>query len=373
MALIDPVQRTLDRRPKAKRRFNLLLEQAPASASMQKRMSVLAAFIFFGSILVAGIWQIRSGGDTVPAKRPVLGGFGQIREASASLPDPFSEMELPLHGPEPPPVSSAAKAEDALAEADPPVREEVKANLSGPSEDSPEEAVVRSASTKEAPKRRQTVRRSSKVRTKAQIFYKKAQAYHLQKNFEMATEMYLRTLKEKPGHRDALFHLSSIHMERSEYAEAYPLLTELVRLKPDDPQGLANLAVTEIALGRPGKAIILLDAALTLEDTPQFKVYLHQGVARSKLNKPDEAIAWYKKAEHLDPGHAHLLFNMAVTYDRIGRYHEALDCYARYLKADESSSPRERREVQTRIGLLMAYLVEEPKGSPAEGTHRPME
>ncbi len=84
----------------------------------------------------------------------------------------------------------------------------------------------------------------------------------------------------------------------------------------------------------------------------------------------EEAITWYRKAENLDPGHKHLLFNMAVTFDRLERYKEALDCYARFLKAGESSSPKERRDVETRIGVLLAYLVEAPKTPSAEGTHR---
>ncbi len=97
--------------------------------------------------------------------------------------------------------------------------------------------------------------------------------------------MYRRVLHEKPGHRDALFYLSSLYMEQSAYAEAYPLIMELLRLNPDDPQGLANLGISEIALGRPEQAIAHLNEALTFEDPPEFKIYFHQGVARSKLQQ----------------------------------------------------------------------------------------
>jgi tetratricopeptide (TPR) repeat protein len=148
---------------------------------------------------------------------------------------------------------------------------------------------------------------------------------------------------------------------------------ELMRRNPGDAQGLANLAITEIAMGSPEKALAYLDEALTLKDPPLFKIYFHQGVARSKLGRLGEAVAWYRKAEALDPEHTHLLFNMAVTYDRLERYKEALACYARFLKADETSSPRERRDVETRVGILMAYLVEAPKTPSAEGTHRQAE
>jgi tetratricopeptide (TPR) repeat protein len=176
-------------------------------------------------------------------------------------------------------------------------------------------------------------------------------------------------LQENPRHRDALFHLSSIYMEQDAYSEAYPLVRELVGLEPDNPQALVNLGVADIALGRPEKAIAHLDKALTLKDPPRFEIYFHQGVARSRLRRLEEAITWYKESEDLDPGHAHLLFNMAVTFDRLERYKEALDCYRRFLNAGGSASPREQREVEARIGVLTAYLAQEPEPSMGRGAH----
>jgi len=329
--LIEHVRRSMGRRCKAKRRFNLLREEAPPPAAMKRGLSVLASFVLCTSILVAGIWQIQSGQDPSLPNPQLLSLLVDIVEAGASPVDPGSpapEKQVPV------------EEEDAAVPA-------------------------HSRTEDETP--------PQKVREKEQVFFRKAQSYHKHKNFEMATKMYRRVLHEKPGHRDALYYLSSLYMEQSAYAEAYPLIMELLRLNPGDPQGLANLAISEIALGRPEQAIAYLNEALTDEDPPRFKIYFHQGVARSKLHRLEEAITWYRKAEDLDPGHKHLLFNMAVTFDRLERYKEALDCYARFLKAGESSSPKERRDVETRIGVLMAYLVEAPTTPSAEGTHRYME
>ena len=353
--MIEHVRRSMDRGPKAKRRFNLLREEAPPPA-MKRGLSVLASFVLCTSILVAGIWQIQSGQDPSLLNPQILSRLVEIDEARASVTDPFSEVFLSREGP---------GQEPGIQDA-----EGAQASSSDPTTDSREEGAVPGHSTTEGETSPRKVRGTLPVQAKEQIFYRKAQAYHKHKNFEMATKMYRRVLHEKPGHRDALFYLSSIHMEQSAYAEAYPLIMELLRLYPGDPQGLANLAISEIALGRPEQAIAYLDEALALEDPPRFKIYFHQGVARSKLHRLEEAIAWYRKAENLDPGHKHLLFNMAVTFDRLERYNEALDCYARFLKAGVSSSPKERRDVETRIGVLMAYLVEAPKTPSAEGTPR---
>ena len=345
--MIEHVRRSMDRRPKAKRRFNLLREEAPAPA-VKRGLSILASFILCTSILVAGIWQIQSGEDPSLLNPQLLSLLVDIDEAGASPTDPFSDIFL-------------TRDDDRMEPGSPAPEKQVPAK---------EEDAVPAHSTTEAGTYPQKVRESLPAEAKEQVFFRKAQSYHKHKNFEMATKMYRRVLHEKPGHRDALFYLSSLYMEQSAYAEAYPLIMELLHLNPDDPQGLANLGISEIALGRPEQAIAHLNEALTFEDPPEFKIYFHQGVARSKLNRMEEAVTWYRKAENLDPGHTHLLFNMAVTFDRLERYKEALDCYARFLKAGESSSPKERRDVETRIGVLLAYLVEAPKTPSAEGTHR---
>jgi tetratricopeptide (TPR) repeat protein len=356
------VKKAMYRTPNAKRRFNLLREGMPSRPAALGGLPFPAALLFFVSILAAGIWQIRSGRNPGLTQPQLLSGLGQITEAGAALPDPFSERSLPLTSTMPRSDSSTGgKEADGRMEAEE-GGTEMQASLSGPLRGPPEETSTGGLSKAKDRTPRRPVRRSRAVEAGAEVYFRKAQGYYKGKNFEMADAMYRRVLIEEPGHRDALFHLSSIYMEQSRFAEAYPLLRELVDRRPYDPEGLANLAVAEIALGRPEKAVAHLDKALTLEDPPRFKIYLHQGVALSKLERLEEALAWYRKSEELDPGHGHLLFNMAVTYDRLGRYDEALDSYARFLRAGESSSTLERRQVEARIGVLVSYLVREPSG-----------
>jgi tetratricopeptide (TPR) repeat protein len=354
--LIAHVQRSLNRGPGVKRRFNLLREEAPPPRAMRQGLPVLAFFVLVACSALVGTWKTQSGQDPSLLNPQLLNRLVEIDEARASVTDPYSEVFLSQEGLAWEPGIQDAEGADKFACA--------------PTADSREEESVPVYSTTEGETHPQKVREFVPDQKNGQVFFLKAQSYHKHKNFEMATKMYRRVLHEKPGHRDALFYLSSIYMEQSAYAEAHPLIMELLRLNPGDPQGLANLAISEIALGRPEEAIAYLNEALTCEDPPRFKIYFHQGVARSKLHRLEEAITWYRKAENLDPGHPHLLFNMAVTFDRLERYNEALDCYARFLKAGEASSPKERRDIETRIGVLMAYLAEASKTPSAEGTPR---
>ncbi len=257
----------MDRGRKAKRRFNLLREEAPPPAAMKRGLSVLASFVLCTSILVAGIWQIQSGQDPSLPNPHLLSRLVEIDEAGASPTDPFSEIFLTRDDVHKEPGSPAPEKQVSVEE------EDAQPGHSTTEDETPPQKA-----------------RALPVQAKEQVFYRKAQAYHKHKNFEMATKMYRRVLHEKPAHRDALYYLSSIYMEQSAYAEAYPLIMELLRLNPGDSQGLANLGISEIALGRPEQAIACLNEALALEEPPRFKIYFHQGVARSKLHRMEEAI-----------------------------------------------------------------------------------
>ena len=370
----------MDRRPKAKRRFNVLRDKAAVCAAGQRRRFFLAPLVLCSAIPLAGIWQIQS--DLDPAlNQPRIGGQSADLNDFGSLgSDPFSRTALAPNGVENAsgPTHPATPLRTEAGSGSPGRFElicsgmrgdDMRADLPGLSKES-----TGGRTTKDAPRTEDGASRQAAPRvaptptlTQEQTLYRRAQGYHRQKALGMAAELYRMVLRENPAHRDALFHLASLYMEQSAYARAYPLVLDLVTREPDSARALVNLAIAEIGLSRPEKALAHLDRTLALEDSPRFRVYFLQGVALSRLQRPEEALASYRKSEDLHPGHGPLLFNMAVTYDRLERYGEALDLYARFLLAGESSSPRERREVQARIGTLMAYLAGEPEPSSGRG------
>jgi tetratricopeptide (TPR) repeat protein len=177
----------------------------------------------------------------------------------------------------------------------------------------------------------------------------------------MAAKWYRQVLRRNPDHPDTLFHLASLHMEESSFGEAYPLLLKLAVQDPGNSLVWVNLAVSEIALGRPEKAVSCLDTAMALENPPLFSIFLHHGVAQSRLGKLEEAVNWYEKSEELDPEDASLVFNMAITYDRLGRYREALAYYEKFLASSGDPPHRERREIEHRIRVLAAHMAVETK------------
>ena len=189
------------------------------------------------------------------------------------------------------------------------------------------------------------------------LFYNKALSYHRRNDLQNAIQMYLEVLNKHPEHYDALFNLASAYIKTSSFSEAYPKLIKLKERDPENPVVLLNLAITEIGLGSPQKAIASLYLAENLKDAPMFEIYLHRGVAFSHLNKLNEAIIWYKRAEELHPGYPRLLFNIAVIYDKQQQYKEALNYYESFLKNDVSTSTSEKKELESRIRVIKAYIA----------------
>jgi len=192
------------------------------------------------------------------------------------------------------------------------------------------------------------------------LFFQKALTYHRQNKLDEAILMYQEVLWKNPDHFDALFNLASAYITTSAFSKAYPLLNKLKGLDPENPEVLLNLGIVEIGLGRLQSALAYLSMAEKRNDGPQFDIYFHRSVALSQLGNLNEAIVWYKRAEELHPHHSRLLFNIALIYDKMQNYPEAVRYYFNFLKQD-LSSPNEKKEVAARISALKVYMADQSK------------
>jgi Tfp pilus assembly protein PilF len=190
------------------------------------------------------------------------------------------------------------------------------------------------------------------------LFYKKAVSYHRQNKLDMAIRMYLEVLAENPENPDAGLNLSSAYLQSSLFTKARPLLEKLMHDDPENPKILLNFAIMEIGLGRPDKAIRYLEKSERLSEEPHFQIYFHRGVAFSHLEKLDEALTWYKRAEKLSENNPLLLFNMAVVYDKLEKYEKALRYYVSLQgHAENQLSESEKTKIDDRIRVLKMFLA----------------
>ncbi|MGD8540775.1 MAG: tetratricopeptide repeat protein [Desulfobacteraceae bacterium] len=206
-------------------------------------------------------------------------------------------------------------------------------------------------------------------------FYTKAKALHRQQRFSEAIAFYRQALTLAPDHAGCRFNLATAQIASGAFEEAYPLLKALAASAPPNPDTLLNLAIAEIGTGRLEAAAASLEMARALPGAPQFEIHFHRGVLYSRSGRPQAAIASYRQALALKPGHSGVLFNLALAYDRLAQYPQALDYYLRSLSAADGLGAEGGNQTRRRIQQLQTYLSAPAKASPdrhlSSGDSRP--
>lgn len=293
-----------------------------------------------------------------------LGALGALR--LFYLPGPAPIKSLPpdasrVH----PPVETRNFIPPTQIQAEPEQKIKKEMKLEAPAKTlSPSLAQVQAVKKKKVKEDRKKATKTAIDQEALNLFFQKALTYHRQNKLDDAARMYQEVLWKNPEHFDALFNLAAVHIETAAFPEAYPLLEKLKRLDPENPQVLLHIAIAEIGLGNPQRALSYLDMAENRKDGPRFEIYFHRGLAYSHLNNPDEAIGWYKRAEKLHPHNSRLLFNIALVCDRMQNYQDAIKYYSIFLQQNDVSS-NEKIKVETRMMVLKDYQTNEalrPKG-----------
>jgi len=198
-----------------------------------------------------------------------------------------------------------------------------------------------------------------------ELFYRKGLSYHRQNKLELAIQMYQAVLKRNPDHRSTRFNLSSAYIQMGAFTEARTILEELNRQEPENPDILLNLAVVEIGLDRPEEALTLLESTEKSNVAPTFEILFHKGAAYSRMGDFETALTMYRKAERLAPENPRLRLNTAIVYDSLSQYDQAIGHYQIFLDTNTSLAATERREIETRMRELKAYIMRKTTRTPA--------
>ena len=94
------------------------------------------------------------------------------------------------------------------------------------------------------------------------------------------------------------------------------------------------------------------------------EIYFHRGVAYNRIDMPNKARYWYEKAEDLNPFDTRLIFNMAVLYDKMQKYDDALKYYGVFLdkRFSKHLSQQDRVDVEDRIRIVRLYIDKRHEG-----------
>lgn len=126
-----------------------------------------------------------------------------------------------------------------------------------------------------------------------------------------------------------LFRLADLEARRGRTGEARRHLEQLLERNPGNAWGLGRLGGLELLAGDPARAErIYLDL---LQRQPQRSHYTNLGLARMLLGRPAGAVAAYRKALELAPGHVAVLLNLADAELELGHEPAARALYEQAL------------------------------------------
>ena len=140
-------------------------------------------------------------------------------------------------------------------------------------------------------------------------------------------------------HRDPswsnLFRLADLEIKAGHIADARWHLEELLARNPGNLWGMDKLGNLELLMGDAARAERLYLAMIRLQ--PQRPYYTNLGLARSLLGHNAEAVAAYRQALALTPGHVTATINLADAELALGHEEAARSLYRQLLARLEAS------------------------------------
>jgi tetratricopeptide (TPR) repeat protein len=171
-------------------------------------------------------------------------------------------------------------------------------------------------------------------------------------NQEEAIEMYKQVLAGSPRNRLALFGLATTYHRAGQLTLARPLYGRLLAIDPNNEEGLNNFLVL-LADESPLEA---LEEMKKLQRThADFSPLPAQmAVVYEKIGDYDQAVTSMKHAIELSPENIKYRYDMAVILDRRGNWEEAAAYYQQLLTAYDRGEkiPAKAEEIQERLTFI---------------------
>jgi tetratricopeptide (TPR) repeat protein/TolB-like protein len=158
--------------------------------------------------------------------------------------------------------------------------------------------------------------------------YRAALAEHRGRT-EEALANFRAAAERVPSWRN-LYDLANLEWRSGRIADAREHLGQLLERSPGNLWGVEALAKIELLNGDPERAGQLF-ADLVVREPSQRALWTQLGMARFFAGHYEEAIAAYRKALEIEPGHHVILLNLADTELALGRRREAEAHYRKTL------------------------------------------
>jgi tetratricopeptide (TPR) repeat protein len=178
---------------------------------------------------------------------------------------------------------------------------------------------------------------------------------------EASVAIYKKALKEDGKNTNILFALASLYHKLMQYPEARSYYKKLLTIDPNYKKAMNNY----LALMSEETPSMALTELLELERAnPQYSPVIAQiGMVYAKLGQYDKADEYLKRAVTLSPEVAAYRYNLAVVYDQMNRYSDAMTLYRQVLDTNYTYEilPQSRAAIKDRVDYLQTKIsIQQP-------------
>jgi tetratricopeptide (TPR) repeat protein len=165
-----------------------------------------------------------------------------------------------------------------------------------------------------------------------------------------AIPLYVQVVNVRPGDPDARFHLGVARLEAGQLEEAGNVFRDVVRMAPEKVEAWINLGYVQEARGMPEAAEEAYRKGMAMAPAETMPVLRLAGLLIDQ-ERFAEASEILEQASRRIPDSFQILYTLAISSGRIGRYGQARDALERALRLEPDDTQARR---------LMDYLLTKP-------------
>lgn len=166
---------------------------------------------------------------------------------------------------------------------------------------------------------------------------------------EAALTIYKEALKQDEQNQNILFGLASIYHKLGQFTEAKLYYKKLLTMNPDYSKALNNYLLL-LSEESPMEALNELKKMET--ENPDYSPIIAQiGMIYARMGEYDLAEKYLRKALLLSPEVVNYRYNLAVIYDQMKRYKEAVNLYQQLIDMESTGHalPQSREAIRDRL------------------------
>ncbi|MCE3233121.1 MAG: hypothetical protein K0R98_1378, partial [Rickettsiaceae bacterium] len=171
--------------------------------------------------------------------------------------------------------------------------------------------------------------------------------------------IYKEVLDKDPNNKDALFGLGTAYHKNSQFDQARNIYTKILEKEPNNKEVLNNFLVL-VAEEAPNDALIELQK-LERINSDFSPIPAQIAMIYLKLNNPQKAERYLRRAVILSPENITYKYNLAITSDRLNNHRQAIRLYRQIIEAVAHGAviPGSITSIEDRLSFLEEKVKDE--------------